>query len=327
MFQRKLKFLLLIGICTSIKAEEIPSCDYFDTVDLTGIEKLSNGSYNYEGVVIPHEQTGTYNYKILFEGTNITYSLFVWGIASGLLLIIILTNHLLDNLDIEDNWKVGCAYFNCIFKCNDWSIFIYLLGPATLMILIKAIFMISTICHVHIENRKNRKQLEELGQPYIKNNVMFTFYLRILTTEILNWITELCYVLYFTPIKMTNYLLGIVTYFNLIYFILIFAITITRRDVRQLFARRSFLPVLFLDLYPSGVTSFDTFNGLRLVGAKAPPSCLLPPPCGDRIAACPRVQLLPGGQIDSNGTLGTWRHHTLILHSLLASLLCPFLYF
>ncbi|KAM8717796.1 hypothetical protein ACLKA7_004492 [Drosophila subpalustris] len=261
MFQRKLKFLLLVGICTSIKAEEIPNCDYFDTVDLTGIEKLSNGSYNYEGVMIPPEQTGTYNYKILFEGTNITngtlhrskddvylsnrdyclqskellslgFSCRLWhqNYLNELHYDKSFYDHLLDNLDIEANWKVGCAYFNCIFKCNDWSIFIYLLGPATLMILIKAIFMISTICHVHIENRKIRKQFEELGQPYIKNNVI------------------------------------------------------------------SLLPVLFLDLYPSGVTSFDTFNGLRLVGAKAPPSLLLPPPGGDRIAACPRVQLLPGGQ-------------------------------
>ncbi|KAL7741522.1 hypothetical protein ACLKA6_000834 [Drosophila palustris] len=367
MFQRKFKFLLLIGICTSIKAEEIPNCDYFDTVDLTYSEKLINGSYIYEGVVIPPEQTGTYNYKILFEGTNITvenhlrgcvckikpcirycchrhrldlddeskctkefndytkyitlengtqqernirdqfvvqpgikiqciedfhlvpYSIngdwklfengtlyrsnddaylskrdyclqpkelaiqgfnymlwypnclndivFDYVAWTANLFLLLTIYHLLDNLDIDSNWKVGYAYYFCDIK-YDWSIFIYFLGPLTLMIFIKATFMTATIWHVYIESRKNRKQLEELGQHDIKNNMMFTFYLRILITEILNWLTELCYIICFIPIEGTDFLEDIVNHFNLFYCILIFAITVTRRDVRKLLSRR-----------------------------------------------------------------------------------------
>ncbi|KAM8717795.1 hypothetical protein ACLKA7_004491 [Drosophila subpalustris] len=166
------------------------------------------------------------------------YNLFVWGMSSVFFLITVLADHLLDNLDIDSNWKVGYAYYNCDIKLHDWSIFIYFVGPVTLMIFIKATFMTATIWHVYIESRKNRKQLEELGQHDIKNNMMFTFYLRILITEILNWLTELCYIICFIPIEGTDFLEDIVNHFNLFYCILIFAITVTRRDVRKLLSRR-----------------------------------------------------------------------------------------
>ncbi|KAL7741517.1 hypothetical protein ACLKA6_000831 [Drosophila palustris] len=322
MFQAKLQFLLLIGICTSIRAE-IPNCDYFDTVDLTYSEKLTNGSYKYEGAVIPPEQTGIYNYKIFFEGTKITVEDHLRGcvckikpcirycchrhrldlddeskctkefndypeyitlengtqqernirdqfvVQPGIKIqcikdfhvvpytknrdwklfengtlyrsnddaylskrdyclqpkelaiqgfnyrlwyrnclndIVFDYDHLLDNLDIDSNWKVGYAYYFCDIKLYDWSMFIYFLGPVTLMNLIKATFMTATIWHVYLENRKNRKQLEELGQHDIKNNMMLTFYLRVLITEILNWLNELCYIIYFIPIEGTKFL-------------------------------------------------------------------------------------------------------------------------
>ncbi|TDG46477.1 hypothetical protein AWZ03_007133 [Drosophila navojoa] len=51
-------------------AEEISDCDYFDTVDLTFSQRFDNGSYEYAGVLIPPDQTGTYNYKIVFRGTR-----------------------------------------------------------------------------------------------------------------------------------------------------------------------------------------------------------------------------------------------------------------
>ncbi|EDW81951.2 uncharacterized protein Dwil_GK25390 [Drosophila willistoni] len=39
-------------------------CDYFDTVDLSGIQPDSNGSYLYENLLIPAEYTGIYDYKL-----------------------------------------------------------------------------------------------------------------------------------------------------------------------------------------------------------------------------------------------------------------------
>jgi len=47
---------------------DIENCDYHDTVNITGNEKLANGSYLYEGVSIPPHLTGIYNYEILFDG-------------------------------------------------------------------------------------------------------------------------------------------------------------------------------------------------------------------------------------------------------------------
>ncbi|KAL7740697.1 hypothetical protein ACLKA6_000063 [Drosophila palustris] len=93
--------------------------------------------------------------------------------AFGLLLITILADHLLDNLDIDFNWKVGYVYYNCGLKNIDWSGIVYFTGPATLLLLIKATFMIASVIHVYIETRKNRKQLEELGQHKIENNMMY----------------------------------------------------------------------------------------------------------------------------------------------------------
>lgn len=61
---------ILVILISSAGAEEISDCDYFDTVDLTFSQRFDNGSYEYEGVLIPANQTGTYNYKILFGGTH-----------------------------------------------------------------------------------------------------------------------------------------------------------------------------------------------------------------------------------------------------------------
>ncbi|KAH8397714.1 hypothetical protein KR215_010481 [Drosophila sulfurigaster] len=46
----------------------IEKCDYLDTVDLTYSRKFENGSYLYEDILIPKEETGEYNYQILFNG-------------------------------------------------------------------------------------------------------------------------------------------------------------------------------------------------------------------------------------------------------------------
>ncbi|KAL7741520.1 hypothetical protein ACLKA6_000832 [Drosophila palustris] len=325
------------------------------SIDLTYSEKLTNGSYKYEGTVIPPEQTGIYNYKILFEGTKITVEDHLRGcvckikpcirycchrhrldlndeskctkefndypeyitlengtqqernirdqfvVQPGIMIqcrkdfhlvpytrngdwklfengtlyrsnddaylskrdyclqpeelaiqglnyrlwyrnclrdFVFDYDHLLDNLDIDSNWKVGYAYYNCMFKSDDWSMFIYFFGPVTLMILINGILMISTIWHVHIENRKNRKQLEELGQPNIKSRMMFTFYLRLLITEIMNWLTELCLFIVNIPFDEIKFLFNILVKCHLFYCTLIFAITVTRKDVRKLLTRR-----------------------------------------------------------------------------------------
>ncbi|XP_034110846.2 G-protein coupled receptor Mth-like isoform X1 [Drosophila albomicans] len=59
--------VLIVLLINSIKAD-IPGCDYFDTVKLLPTQKLANGSYKYENIIIPPEQTGEYDYEILQEG-------------------------------------------------------------------------------------------------------------------------------------------------------------------------------------------------------------------------------------------------------------------
>lgn len=43
------------------------------------------------------------------------YNLVGWGTAAVLLLITILAD-LMENLDIDVNWKMGYAYYECFFK-------------------------------------------------------------------------------------------------------------------------------------------------------------------------------------------------------------------
>lgn len=40
----------------------IPNCPFEDTVNITGSKRFSNGSYLYEGVLIPPNMTGSYEY-------------------------------------------------------------------------------------------------------------------------------------------------------------------------------------------------------------------------------------------------------------------------
>ncbi|XP_032595437.2 G-protein coupled receptor Mth, partial [Drosophila grimshawi] len=47
---------------------DIPECDYFDTVDLRESTRYPNGSFQYENLIIPAEQTGEYDYEILVDG-------------------------------------------------------------------------------------------------------------------------------------------------------------------------------------------------------------------------------------------------------------------
>jgi len=43
---------------------DIPTCDYFDTVDISHLQRV-NDSYMYKGIEIPANLTGEYNYREL----------------------------------------------------------------------------------------------------------------------------------------------------------------------------------------------------------------------------------------------------------------------
>lgn len=63
-----LRVLIVLRILGGVIAEQISGCDFYDTVNLTGIE-LINESYVYKNVTIPRNRTGEYNYTAaLFSG-------------------------------------------------------------------------------------------------------------------------------------------------------------------------------------------------------------------------------------------------------------------
>ncbi|XP_039492614.1 probable G-protein coupled receptor Mth-like 11 isoform X2 [Drosophila santomea] len=67
-----IKYLLLSILVVSVQSRDIPNCDFFDTVKLRESEKLSNGSYKYEDVVIPAKLTGVYDYEIDYDGDRVS---------------------------------------------------------------------------------------------------------------------------------------------------------------------------------------------------------------------------------------------------------------
>lgn len=59
---------MMFGILTAVTASDTANCDFYDTVDLTGIQK-KNGFYAYKNAEIPSNQIEEYNYTVaLFSG-------------------------------------------------------------------------------------------------------------------------------------------------------------------------------------------------------------------------------------------------------------------
>ncbi|EDW96807.2 uncharacterized protein Dyak_GE26035 [Drosophila yakuba] len=67
-----IEYLLLSILVMGVQSIDIPNCDFFDTVKLRESEKLSNGSYKYEDVVIPAKLTGVYDYEIDYDGDRVS---------------------------------------------------------------------------------------------------------------------------------------------------------------------------------------------------------------------------------------------------------------
>ncbi|XP_043948375.1 probable G-protein coupled receptor Mth-like 3 isoform X2 [Drosophila biarmipes] len=66
---------LLIGVLATILVQlvsrstaDIPDCDFYDTVDVSNAEKFSNGSYLYDGLLIPANLVGEYDFEVLPDG-------------------------------------------------------------------------------------------------------------------------------------------------------------------------------------------------------------------------------------------------------------------
>jgi len=68
----RVEYLLLGILVIGVRSRDIPNCDFFDTVQLRESEKLCNGSYRYEDVVIPAKLTGKYDYEIDYDGDRVS---------------------------------------------------------------------------------------------------------------------------------------------------------------------------------------------------------------------------------------------------------------
>ncbi|EDW92154.1 probable G-protein coupled receptor Mth-like 4 [Drosophila yakuba] len=63
---------------------EIPGCDFYDTVDISKAQRFSNGSYLYEGLLIPAHLTAEYDFKLLPDDSREKVASHVRGCACQL---------------------------------------------------------------------------------------------------------------------------------------------------------------------------------------------------------------------------------------------------
>ncbi|XP_043641485.1 probable G-protein coupled receptor Mth-like 3 isoform X1 [Drosophila teissieri] len=63
---------------------EIPGCDFYDTVDISKAQRFSNGSYLYEGLLIPAHLTAEYDFKLLPDHSRERVASHVRGCACRL---------------------------------------------------------------------------------------------------------------------------------------------------------------------------------------------------------------------------------------------------
>ncbi|XP_050743820.1 probable G-protein coupled receptor Mth-like 3 isoform X2 [Drosophila biarmipes] len=63
-------FATVILLSTQVKTTEIQNCDFYDTVNINNAQMYSNGSYLYDGLLIPAELTGEYNFMVLPDGSK-----------------------------------------------------------------------------------------------------------------------------------------------------------------------------------------------------------------------------------------------------------------
>lgn len=61
----RLSAVLFVLLLLHQTLADIPDCDYFDTVDLSTGQRLPNGSYIYEGLLIPERLTGEYDFRLM----------------------------------------------------------------------------------------------------------------------------------------------------------------------------------------------------------------------------------------------------------------------
>nr|AAG22708.1 methuselah [Drosophila melanogaster]AAG22715.1 methuselah [Drosophila melanogaster]AAG22717.1 methuselah [Drosophila melanogaster]AAG22719.1 methuselah [Drosophila melanogaster] len=61
----RISTVILVVLVIQKSYADILECDYFDTVDISAAQKLQNGSYLFEGLLVPAILTGEYDFRIL----------------------------------------------------------------------------------------------------------------------------------------------------------------------------------------------------------------------------------------------------------------------
>ncbi|XP_022214176.2 G-protein coupled receptor Mth-like [Drosophila obscura] len=62
--------LLAAAAFAGTEINTIPGCDYFDTMNVTGSQRLVNGSYLYQSLLIPAELTAEFDHRVLPDDTT-----------------------------------------------------------------------------------------------------------------------------------------------------------------------------------------------------------------------------------------------------------------
>ncbi|XP_034480800.1 G-protein coupled receptor Mth-like [Drosophila innubila] len=170
----------------------------------------------------------------------VIYSVYVWGIAAGLTIIVIIMDHILE-AENEDHlpWVPGVALYNCWIKTDDWSAMIYFYGPMSLQIIFNLImFVLTAVCILKVmEEFQTIVARQERQQRLKSDKKTYSLFVRLFVIMGVTWTFEI-----FSYLSQSNAILEKIfiffDYINLAQGVIIFIMFVLKRSVFKLISDR-----------------------------------------------------------------------------------------
>ncbi|KAL7732711.1 hypothetical protein ACLKA6_005860 [Drosophila palustris] len=168
------------------------------------------------------------------------YSLYAWGAAALLTIIIIIVDSKVDR-DNDDNlpWIPGVAMYNCWVKTNDWSAMLYFHGLMALQIIFNmTMFILTAIRIVEVKKELESLNLPEAREKHVKSDKQtYRMFVRMFVIMGIAWTFEIIAYLVQDNSTLEN-IFKIFDYINCAQGIIIFVLFVLKRSVWNLIMDR-----------------------------------------------------------------------------------------
>ncbi|XP_064546324.1 uncharacterized protein LOC135433950 [Drosophila montana] len=122
------------------------------------------------------------------------YSLYAWGFAALLTIIVIIVDYELDDMDDDQLlWMPGAGLYNCWVKTHDWSALLYFHGPMALQIIFNITMFILTAIRI-LEVKRDLQNIgarEDREQRLNSERRTYTLFVRLFVIMGVTWTFEI----------------------------------------------------------------------------------------------------------------------------------------